>query len=183
MPKEIVLVEDIKGTSKRILLENLAEGEPLQVFMEGVRGQSVAATDKRLMIIKTGVSSGGYLFGKKCKTFPFEHITSVDCNKGLLQGRLQVSAAGSHEERGGIFTGAFAAENVVNFNVGSYRKFQVATNRIRELIDEYKRRQVSPSSAVESIPDQIKKLAELKESGILTSEEFERKKQQLLDRM
>jgi hypothetical protein len=35
----------------------------------------------------------------------------------------------------------------------------------------------------ESIPDQIKKLAELKEAGILTTEEFEIKKKELLKRL
>ena len=183
MPKEIALVEDIKGTSRKILDENLPPGEPLHVFMEGVKGQSVAATERSLMIIKTGFGAGGVGFGKKCKIFPYEHITSIDCDKGMLQGRLQVSAAGTHEERGGYFTGAFRAENVVNFNAGSYRKFQVATNRIRELIDAYKSARGAASPSPDSIPDQIKKLAELRDAGILTAEEFEGKKQQLLDRI
>ncbi len=39
------------------------------------------------------------------------------------------------------------------------------------------------SKATESIPDQIKKLAELKEAGILTAEEFESKKKELLARL
>jgi hypothetical protein len=44
----------------------------------------------------------------------------------------------------------------------------------------------SPKSspvATESIPEQIKKLAELKEAGILSQEEFEAKKSELLSRM
>ena len=39
------------------------------------------------------------------------------------------------------------------------------------------------SKATESIPDQIKKLAELKEAGILTAGEFESKKAELLKRL
>lgn len=39
------------------------------------------------------------------------------------------------------------------------------------------------NKATESIPDQIKKLAELKEAGILTAEEFESKKTELLKRL
>jgi hypothetical protein len=37
--------------------------------------------------------------------------------------------------------------------------------------------------AATDIPDQIKKLAELRDSGAITEEEFERKKAELLDRM
>ena len=179
---EVKVVEDIKGTSRKILNENLADGEPVHVFMEGVRGQSVGATDRRLMIIKTGFSAGGTGFGKKCKTFPYEHITSIDCSKGLTMGRLQVTVAGSTEVKGGYFTGAFQAENVVNFPVTQYSKFQTATSKIRELIEARKSSALRPA-APESIPDQIKKLAELKDAGILTSEEFESKKSELLRRM
>jgi len=38
-------------------------------------------------------------------------------------------------------------------------------------------------SAPPDIPDQIQKLAALRESGAITEEEFERKKAELLDRM
>jgi len=42
---------------------------------------------------------------------------------------------------------------------------------------------IAPSTSALSIPDKIKKLAELKDAGILTSEEFENKKSELLSRM
>jgi len=185
MQKDTVLVEDIRGTSERILHDNLGDGEPVYVFMEGRRGQSVAATDRRLMIIKTGISSGGSFFGKKCVSFPYDHITSLDCEKGMMMdGRLVVSVAGRYAERQGMLTNKpYRAENAVAFAGGSYKKFQIAMNKIRDLIEQYKRprgRQVSEGA---SIPDQIKKLADLKESGILTTDEFERKKQELLERI
>ncbi|MCA9779801.1 MAG: SHOCT domain-containing protein [Candidatus Eremiobacteraeota bacterium] len=41
----------------------------------------------------------------------------------------------------------------------------------------------APSGGGDSIPDQIKKLGQLRDDGILTDEEFETKKRQLLDRM
>ena len=67
MPKEVALVESIKGTSRRILGENVGEGEPVHVFMEGVRGQSVVATDRRLMIIKTGPAAADPLSERNAK--------------------------------------------------------------------------------------------------------------------
>lgn len=41
----------------------------------------------------------------------------------------------------------------------------------------------APAPSPESIPDQIAKLDELRRSGVLTDDEFEAKKRQLLDRM
>ena len=40
-----------------------------------------------------------------------------------------------------------------------------------------------PSPAAADIPEQIKKLSELRDQGILTEEEFQKKKQELLDRL
>ncbi len=41
----------------------------------------------------------------------------------------------------------------------------------------------SPTPALPDIPDQLRKLAELRDAGILTNEEFEAKKAELLARM
>jgi hypothetical protein len=185
MSADVILVEDIKGTSRDILEANLSDGEPVFVFMEGVWGQSAAATDRRIMIIKTGLQAGGAGFGKKCKTFPYEHVTSIDCNKGIAMGRFQVTAGGTTENRTGFFSGARSAENVVSFRATQYHKFQVATNRVRKLLEDYRAKLARPviTQQAESIPDQIKKLAELKEAGILTAEEFETKKKELLKRL
>jgi hypothetical protein len=185
MSADVKLVEDIKGTSRDILEANLSDDEPVFVFMEGVWGQSIVATDRRVLIIKTGLQAGGAGFGKKCKTFPYEHVTSIDCNKGIAMGRLQVTAGGTTENRTGFFSGARSAENVVSFRATQYHKFQVATNRVRKLLEDRRTKLAKPviTQQTESIPDQIKKLSELKEAGILTAEEFETKKKELLKRL
>jgi len=179
MSSDVILIENVKGTSRDILEANLSDGEPVFVFMEGVWGQSVVATDRRVMIIKTGLQAGGAGFG------PYEHVTSIDCNKGIAMGRLQVTAGGTTENRTGFFSGARSAENVVSFRATQYHKFQVATNRIRKLLEDRRASLARPvvTQQVESIPDQIKKLAELKDAGILTTEEFETKKKELLKRL
>jgi hypothetical protein len=53
---------------------------------------------------------------------------------------------------------------------------------IRDLIQKNKEKS-QPSIISESIPDQIKKLANLRDSGILTEQEFQTKKTELLKRM
>jgi len=185
MSADVKLVENVKGTSRDILEANLSDGEPVFVFMEGVWGQSIVATDRRVLIIKTGLQAGGFGLGKKCKTFPYEHVTSIDCNKGIAMGRIQITAGGTNENRTGFFSGARVAENMVSFRATQYHKFQVATNRIRKLLEDRRGSLAKPviTQQVESIPDQIKKLAELKEAGILTTNEFETKKKELLKRL
>jgi Short C-terminal domain/Bacterial PH domain len=179
MAKATQLVEDIKGTSKKLLEENLRQGEEVRVLLEGVRAQCLAATDTRLMVIKTGASAGSVFGGKMCKTFPFEHVTSVDCSKGMMTGRFQVSAAGTHENRGSYLTD-FSAENVVNFKSGHYGKFQAATSAIRDLMERHRQSLAAPAGPAPSAADEILKLSQLKDAGVITQEEFDAKKRQLL---
>ena len=185
MAREVALVENIKGTSRKILDENLQPGEEVVVLMEGTKGQVLAATPSRLLLIKTGFGSGGFGVGKKSKSFSYDHITSIDCSKGMAFGRFQVSAAGTKEVSGGYFTGAFDAENVINFGAGGYEKFLAATNKVRELMTAFATARSGSHAApvAESVPDQILKLAQLRDAGILTEDEFQTKKVELLARI
>jgi hypothetical protein len=58
-------------------------------------------------------------------------------------------------------------------------------NTIREIppVRRTERTSIPAIPPVESIPDQIKKLAELRDAGILTEQEFATKKTELLKRM
>ena len=178
------LIEPIIGKHADILSENISKDEHLHIFMQGIsKDQSLAATDKRIFIIKTGIAGGQLFVGRRCKVFPYEHITSIECSKGFLTGRLQITIAGSAESKD-RYIDAFYAENAISFANNQYPKFQAVANTIRELMDAYKAQTRSPAiPTTESIPDQVKKLAELKDMGILTLEEFESKKAELLKRL
>lgn len=57
-------------------------------------------------------------------------------------------------------------------------------NNIDENIQESKDiKNITINNKTDSIPDQIKKLSELKEAGIITNDEFQSKKKKLLDRI
>lgn len=56
-------------------------------------------------------------------------------------------------------------------------------HRIGEALDKYMPVPEAPSVEAVDIPEQIRKLAELRDSGILSDAEFEAKKQELLNRM
>jgi hypothetical protein len=179
---EAMLVEHINGTGREIIDENLSEGEPVYVCIEGTTGQFLVATDRRIIIIRTSFGAGGMWLSKQCQTFLYENVTSIYCSNGSAMGRLQVNTEGSMEMEGGYYSGAFRAQNVVSFGPSQYGKFETAANMINGLVEAHKNR-FTERSAAESIPDQIRKLAELKDTGILTVEEFACKKSELLERI
>ncbi|MER1999063.1 MAG: SHOCT domain-containing protein, partial [Lysinibacillus sp.] len=94
----------------------------------------------------------------------------------LTTGYIQFAYSGSTETKGGTFS-AVTDENSITF-------IKKELDKARELVDliESKRHATAPSSPpqTEDVADQLMKLHSLVESGILTQEEFDAKKKQLL---
>ena len=66
-----------------------------------------------------------------------------------------------------------------------YRQMEIASDGTQSRNDGMSNPQMhhEGDGSGESIPDQISKLGELRDKGVLTDQEFEQKKRQLLDRM
>ena len=154
------------GAGKEIkkLLEHLHEGETVHTMLMGSygRGQGLLVlTDRRLLFVKEGAMS------RKSEDFPFEKVNSLQWSSGLAMGTIIIFAAGNKAE----------IKNV-DKTAG------------KELADLVRQRIASPSaptgaSAAPSIDvaDQLRKLGELRDAGILTDEEFTAKKAENLSRM
>ncbi len=94
---------------------------------------------------------------------PYSNVSSIELNKGIRGHSIQVIASGNTISMKWIKVGQVS-------DLVEHVKAMIGNNE--ELL--------LPSS---DVPDQIKKLAELKEQGILTEDEFQTKKQQLLSKM
>ena len=91
----------------------------------------------------------------------------------VADGYIQFAFQGGLEAKGGFFQ-AHSDENSVVFN----RKQQAEFQAIREELQ--RRMAANRGGASSSVADEIKKLADLRDQGILTTAEFEAKKKQLL---
>lgn len=186
------LVEKLSGGLKKAFEQNVLPDDSVLVCLGGLSGEALVATQSRVLILKAGYSSGA-IFGQKAKSFLYEDISSVEYSCGLTQGRVQITAAGSVETRHGhrqnnvlgALADAWQAENVCNFPAAKKKLFQEAANLVRSRIEQARSavRQTAATAQLDDIPTQIRKLAELKVAGILSEEEFERKKAELLARM
>jgi hypothetical protein len=110
------------------------------------------------------------------KALKIEMITSVQLIPAstIKAGFLQFSIPGSKDVRGKYMA---ADENTVMFS----KKEQHMAEEIKNLIENRSQTKVSstPSSSP-SLADELKKLAELKNAGILSQEEFDAQKKKLL---
>lgn len=135
--------------------------------------------DRRGVTIKRGAKGfllgGGMLRGDK--TIPYRSITAVQLKKaGLTAGYLQLSLQGGHEAKGGLFQST-KDENSVHFYQGRNKLFEEA----KQLIEERIEASLNGGAPASSNLDELKKLAELKDAGIITKSEFEEKKNELLN--
>ncbi|WP_286926695.1 MULTISPECIES: DUF4429 domain-containing protein [Lysinibacillus] len=120
------------------------------------------------------INKGG---SKGEKSIPITSISAIQFKEpGLTTGYIQFAYSGSNETKGGT-SAAIKDENSITF-------FKRELKKAKELIKliEMKRHESSfPSITSQSAADEILKMKKLMDAGILTKEEFEAKKKQLLN--
>jgi hypothetical protein len=119
--------------------------------------------------------------GKGEKEIRSKSITGIQLKKpGLTNGYIQFSFSGSSEQKGRSAFDAAKDENTIMIsNNSQYQDME----KVKRLIESYQDRpeiQIVHSTPDLSVADEIKKFADLRDAGILTTTEFEAKKKQLL---
>jgi len=146
-----------------------------EIFAKGVNGQ-VELYDNKVCIHRKGVL--GFLTQglKGDKNIMISSISSIQFkNAGaMFNGYIQFAFMGGQEAKGGILQGT-QDENTVMFT----KKQQPLFEQIRDIVEERIQSGNNPAST-SSDADELEKLASLRDKGILTEEEFQQKKKQIL---
>jgi len=144
--------------------------------MKGV-GELLEVYEDRLAITPKGVM--GFLSKglKGTKTIPFTSITAIQLKRsGLTSGYIQFTVPGGNESRGGVFGAAFD-ENTFMF-AGQNERAQEVTTYIETRMREVRTPAAAP--AARSLTDELRQLAELRRTGVLSEAEFLSAKRRLL---
>jgi hypothetical protein len=171
----------------QLIQRNLVAGETTLGCVIANFGQTVLATDHKLLVVKCGLMAG-QTFGGKATSFDYRNIGGVEVRTGWSQGEMQIinpSMPSSQGNRNKDKVKIAETPNGVVFAKGNAKWFEAFAGKVRERVGMT---HVAPNSAsaipsAPSIPEQIKQLAELHSTGVLTEEEFATKKAELLARM
>lgn len=130
------------------------------------------------VIIKRGLRGfflgGGSLRGDK--TIPYSSIVAVQLKKaGAVAGYIQLTLMGGSEAKGGLFQSAFD-ENSINFH--SWGNKNQLFLEAKELIEQ--KMQQTRNGHTRSDADELDKFSQLRDKGVLSEEEFQGKKKQIL---
>ena len=152
-------LRDHLDAGERVVASVLGAYEVKKMGGDSVRNGVMAATDRRLVFYAKEM--GGY----DLESFPYENITSFEQGKSKSGPSVTFIASGNQAKLKWI-------------NKGDMTAFMEA---VRSRMG--KRSAVDAGSAAPDIADQIRKLADLRDAGIVSSDEFEAKKTDLLSRM
>ena len=182
-------ITKIVGDGEKVSATLLGVGEKTSIgAMFGTKagaslgGDYLVLTDRRVILIKSGIGTWGTgAFGLKTKSVLFEHISSVDTSSGLMFGEIEIIASGMTEKAGGGFFAGAKKDSVIQFEKKFFDQVDQLAAKIRDLA--MSSRSGQPQAVTADIPDQIKKLAALRDDGILTEDEFQKKKSDLLEKL
>ncbi|MDD3607284.1 MAG: SHOCT domain-containing protein [Candidatus Moranbacteria bacterium] len=176
------LINNIGGRGEKILKKSLQDDERVLVKLQGSFGEALVLTDKRLYIVKWGFMAGN-TFGGRCNAFEFRSITSVEFKKSLLTGSVEILTPATQNTQKSFWSSNNStpkADNIVSMQRDKFDIFAEAVKIIRNKISESHTGGITSSINPGADYTDLEKLAELKEKGIITEEEFQAKKKQIL---
>ncbi len=154
--KELRKLTDLLHEDEEVL--NLARGQ-----YDGKTGL-LFVTNRRVVFTEQG------MMRSRLEDFPYERISSVQTETGVLGGSIVIFVSGNRAEIKDVYPKDRARE------VGEYIRTKIAPSTSA----------AAPAPAATAGPsamEQLKQLGELRDAGVLTAEEFEAKKTELLARL
>jgi len=127
---------------------------------DSIRKGIFLATNKRLVFFAKKIT------GFELEVFPYSNISSIEMSKGIMGHSMSFFASGNKAKM----------KWIKEENKGDVQKFV-------EYVKENIGKKSSSENSSSDIADQIKKLADLRQKGILSEDEFQSKKTQLLSKM
>lgn len=145
--------------------------EKVENIIQGLYNNSngvLVATNKRLVFVDKGI-----LFGLKVEDFPYDKISSIQYETGLLMGKMTIFTSGNKA----------VIDNVEKSKVrafGDWVRARISAPKDNVLTQPIAQTQTTSGS---DPLEKLERLAKLKEQGILTDDEFQKQKQQILATM
>lgn len=139
------------------------------------------------MVIIRRTAMGRLTVGKGEKRIPVRHITAVQIKPpSPVEGFIQFSVGGGNEVRsrfGHQTRDARSDENSLTFGLSEQDQFRTLCEAIEAAIAAPPVAVVSAPDAAPDPLDQLRKLADLRDAGVLTEDEFTEKKAELMGRV
>ena len=156
--KNLKLVKNHLKDGESIKFSVYGTYETKRMGNDSVRSGIFGATETRIIFFAKK------MMGYDLESFPFKNISSIEQSKAFMGHSITFYASGNKASMKWIEKGE--VQNFMNYvesNIGKGKSENITSNS--------------------DIPSQIQKLAELNDQGILTDDEFNKKKTELLNKI
>ena len=154
-------------------------------FAKGVNGQVTLLMDRIRIERKGGLSFLAYGF-RGTKEILIREMTSIEYKDagGMLNGHILFLYRGGRDVKTSVFgdNSITSNENAVIFDRDNQAAFDTLREMLNDKIEQYANPQQVVMQAGTSNLDELKKLAELRDDGVITSDEFDQEKAKLLSK-
>lgn len=163
--------------------QTLAPDEQVRLVIHGLSDQAIVATDRRALVFKKGFMAGA-TFGSELTSWSYQSLVGVQVHTGMLSGAVVLQGPGQSGARTSTWKqdvdDPYQAPNAIPLG----RPFDGAKKRVgrlSRLIDEAHRGGTpAEGGTTASVADELRKLADLRNDGVLTDDEFASLKAALL---
>jgi len=166
-------IQNLDGASKLLGFKEIKqlpailwEDEVVEKLVQGIYSSGygiLVATNKRLIFVDKGL-----IYGLRVEDFPYDKITSIQYETGVFYGEIKIFASGNKAD-------------ITQISKKQARDFaeyvRARISGVKEHASVYAPAQTSSGDVI----TQLERLAELKEQGILSEEEFLTLKKKILE--
>jgi hypothetical protein len=187
-----------KHLQKNVFANISASEKPLFIISTnaGSFAGSLVAMKDRCILIKSGVLGGfmsGSLGGARVSSFYYRDITGIEYNSGMMRGVVEILTAsydgsankdywkGKDKGRNADSNDPWTLSNTLPLDKADYASAKSQFDKLRELISQSKSSPAGQTVVQEkSLADEIAKLSDLLEKGLIDAEEFKEAKKKIL---
>ena len=153
------------------LAKTFADGEEACIIVESSYTMPKMYTKKLIITTRRAIIYKPELIGSSVEDFQLNFISNVDVKKGMRRSDITIHAGLESHTIEHVNNGdAQRAVHLLKANIQAF-------NQVPQTAQ-----QVQPIESLD-IADQFKKLAELKDQGILSEDEFKKAKKKILDKL
>jgi hypothetical protein len=156
---EIAQAQRVIAEGEVVLDVTTGLGKVRRMGQETSRRGALIVTDRRVIFFTKKL--GGY----EMSDHVWAMLTAIDYKKGVMFGNINLNASGDH------------------YHISSIPKDDIerVAQLIRSQMGQVRAHATHAAPAAPDLADQIRKLGDLRDSGLLSDDEFQAKKRQLLE--
>ncbi len=175
--------------ANKALNQNLAPGETVEVVIVGPSNQAIIGTNRRVFVYKKGFMAGAS-FGSEMTSWDYRNLNGVQIHTGMMSGAVVLQAPGQSGTKTNFWKNGDSDPYKAPNAIPIVRPWGPATEgvaRLRTLMDaahQGGQQPIAPAPSLKADPmAHLRQLGELRDTGLVTAEEFEAKKAEILRRI